>query len=270
MLQCSLKAMMNNAEIFSIWAPNESTWSRWVKPVLFAYVDSALPEFPIPDQAPDVSWCPPSDLRAALVLDLPGAEGVMAGLALATRGYRPVPLYNAVPLPFEFAPTDPLTGRSIVAVNVVPIICALRKGAETLAQLTLPVDAPPAFLLDANRAGDGTNMLPDEFDNRSVSFTTDFPSANFLAAHGIENVILIQRGGIAPQPDLAHSLRRWQDAGFTLKRKQIDSPDPPEPFQIPRPPWYGVMFQRVLASIGLRRASAGGFGAWIPDSSAGG
>jgi hypothetical protein len=113
-------------------------------------------------------------------------------------------------------------------------------------------------------------MEPDEFDNRSISFTTDFPSAIFFASQGIQHVILVQRSRVPPQPDLAHSLRRWQDAGFVLERKRIDSPDPLERFEVARPSWYGAMFQRVLASLGLRRSSIGGFGAWVPESSAGG
>ena len=34
-----------------------------------------------------------------LVLDLPGHSGVTAALVLAAGGYRPVPLYNALPGP---------------------------------------------------------------------------------------------------------------------------------------------------------------------------
>ena len=261
---------MNKDEIFSIWAPEESPWSPWVKQVLFAYLDSALSQFPVTETTTDVSWCPPPAEKVALVLDLPGAEGVVAGVALARRTYRPVPLYNAVPLPFHEPQVDPLTNRAVAAVNVIPIISALRSAAEALAQMKLPQDAPPVFLLDANRSGDGRKMEPDEFDNRSVSFTTDFPSANFLASRGIERILLIQKGSVEPQPDLAHSLRRWQDAGFILERKRIDSADPLELFEVARPSWYGAMFQRVLLSLGLRRSSAGGFGAWVPESSAGG
>jgi hypothetical protein len=217
-----------------------------------------------------MTWCPPSSQKVALVFDLPGAEGVLAGLAVAQLGYRPVPLYNAVPLPFGAPQLDPSTGRAVAAVNVQPIIGALRNGAETLSQLKLPPDAPPAFLLDANRSGSGRKMEPDEFDNRSVSFTTDFPSANFFIAHGIERIILAQRERLEPPADLAHSLRRWQDAGLILERKRVDSTDPLERFQVARPSWYGAMFQRVLLSLGLRRARSGGFGAWVPESSAGG
>jgi hypothetical protein len=269
MLRCSSKTMTKE-EMFALWAPDESPWSRWAKPVLFAFVDSAMAELPLPESGPDVSWCPAPDGTRMLVLDLPGPEAVLAGVELARRGYRPVPLYNAVPLPFGVPPTHLSTGKSVAAVNVLPIVCALRKGAETLATLALPANAPPAFLLDANRAGDGRKMQPEDFDNRSVSFTSDFPSANFFSAHAIDRVTLVQKSRTEPLPDLAHSLRRWQEAGFALTRKRVDSPEPPEIFNVPRPAWYGLMFQRVLASLGLRRSSVGGFGAWVPDVAAGG
>src|SRR5579859_3707035 len=208
---CCCSKTMNKEEIFSTWAPDESPWSRWAKPVLFAYLDSALSHIAVTEKAGDVGWVPVPGEKAALALDLPGAEGVVTGIALAGRGYWPVPLYNAVPLPISARLLNPLaSGGAVAAVDVLPIISALRKGAEQLAQLNLPFDAPPAFLLDANRQG-WRKMIPGEFDNRSVSFTTDFPSANFLAAQGIERVILVQKGKLEPQPDLAHTLRRWQD-----------------------------------------------------------
>jgi hypothetical protein len=261
---------MNREGIFSIWAPEASPWSRWAKPVLFAHLDSARSQPVEFDFNPDVNWCPAADGTTALVLDLPGAEGVLVGVALAARGYRPVPLYNALPEPVPSVFIDPLTSFHPAAVDVVPIITALVLGSVRLANVTVPAAAPPAFLLDANRAGDGRRMAPDEFDNRSVSFTTDFPSANCFAAHGIGRLLLVQRNRTDPQPDLAHSLRRWQDAGFVLERKRLDLPEPPGRFEVPRPSWYGAMFQRALAGFGLRRAGSGGFGAWVPGGSAGG
>ncbi len=106
--------------------------------------------------------------------------------------------------------------------------------------------------------------------NRSISFTSDFPSSHFLAAHGIQRVLLIQKDRLEPQADLAHSLRRWQEGGLQLERVRLDGASTPEPFQVARPPWYGAMFQRILSSLGFRRAAGGGFGAWLPDASAGG
>lgn len=266
-----LKTMdKNKDEIFAIWAPEDSLWSPWPKPVLFAHLDSALSYSPTAESFVDVSWSPDPAEKIALILDLPGRDGARLGLALAARGYRPVPLYNAIPTPFTARQLDPLTGRMVCAVDVLPILCALRQGAERLAQIALPPDAPPAFLLDANRHGDIRKMLPNEFDNRSVCFTTDFPSANFLQANGINKALLVQKNALFPQSDLAHTLRRWQDAGIVLERVRLDFPGLPERFEVSRPTWYGAMFQRALAALGLRRAKAGGFGAWVPEASASG
>src|ERR1700743_2874691 len=98
MWRCYCRAM-NQEKIFSTWAPDESPWSCWAKPVLFAYLDSAASEISIAEATADMNWAPLANERVALILDLPGAEGISTGLSLAARGYRPVPLYNAVPLP---------------------------------------------------------------------------------------------------------------------------------------------------------------------------
>lgn len=261
---------MNNEEIFAIWSPEDSPWAAWVKPVLFAHLGSAF-ALPEGEEIPhDASWAPKPDEKVALVLDLPGDEAVWVGIALAARGYRPVPLYNALPLPSGQLILDPMSRRSIAAVDVLPIVRALRRGAEQIATMKIPADAPPAFLLDSKRHGDHMRMQPDEFDNRSICFTTDFPSANFLLSRGIETVLLVQRDRIEPHADLAHMLCRWQDGGLLLERKRIDSHQGRELFRVNSPSWYGAMFQRALVAFGLRKAPGGGFGAWMPESSAGG
>jgi len=79
-----------------------------------------------------------------------------------------------------------------------------------------PVSITSKTTCPANRRGDGRKIEPDEFDNRSISFTSDFPSANFLASHGIQRVMLVQKNSFEPQSDLTHSLRRWQDGGLLL------------------------------------------------------
>lgn len=218
----------------------------------------------------NVDWCLPKKDQVVVVVDLPGAESVMMGLALANRGYRPVPLYNAIPLPGGEPVLDPINRRRVAAVDVLPVIEGLRHGAERLIGLGITDDAPPAFLLDANRHGDGQGLLPEEFDNRSVCYTTDFPSANFLLAHGFQKALLVQRTSRIPQQDLAHVLRRWQEGGIELEVLQTDFSTLPERLEVARPSWYGAMFQRALAAIGLRRAQNGGFGAWVPESGAGG
>jgi hypothetical protein len=148
----------------------------------------------------------------------------------------------------------------------LPIVRALAQTSLRLAEIQLPSDAPPVFLLDSNRQGDGRPMRLGDFDNRSVCFTTDFPSANFLHAYGIQGVLLMQRSRILPMADLSHILRRWQDDGLKLELTRVDFPDGRLALEVERPSWYGVMFQRVLLAMGLRRAGMGGFGAFVAPS----
>ena len=200
------------------------------------------------------------------MLDLPGATGVEAGLDLAEQGYRPVPLYNAIPMPFHTPEADELIPPA-AAVEVKPIVAALWYGRERQEQRILPADAPPAFLLDWNRSGGGHKPSPGSFDNRSVSFTTDFPSANFLLAHGVRRAVVAQPTGDEPQTDLAHTLRRWQEGGVTIEFKRLDVQGPSLPCVVPKPSWFGWAWQRVLAAAGLRRSLRGGFGNWVPEPS---
>lgn len=261
---------MSKDQIYDLWAPPASPWSKWVKPVLFAWLDTPDDTPPPAPPVLDLNWAPPPGERQALVLDLPGDEGVWVGAGLAARGYRPVPLYNAVPLPYGVPERDNLTGLPIAVVNVMPIVRALLVSTSKLAQADLPPEAPPAFLLDAQRQGHSTPPRPEQFDNRSISFTTDFPSANFLVAQRIEGALLIQRDRLEPQADLAHTLRRWQDGGLQLSRRQLDRAEPAERFHVARPRWYRAMFQRALAGLGFHRTERGAFGAWVMRSSAGG
>jgi len=258
---------MTANELFEIWAPPSSVWSPWAKPVLFAHEDLLEQDARREEASPHTDWAPPPSEGTAIILDLPGAAGVQLGAALARKGYRPVPLYNALPAPAREvlleagAPIEPRT-----AVNVMPILRALRDEAPPLAAISLPPNAPPAFLLDANRQGEGQALQDSDFDNRSICFTTDFPSVNFLAAQNIQRGLLVQLSGLQPQTDLAHTLRRWQDGGLTLQCRQLEPPERAWPLDVPRPPWYRAMFQRALASFGLRPARGGGFGGWVQDS----
>lgn len=260
---------MNSKElIYDAWAPAASPWSPWAKPVLFTVLpvspDGADPLPPVP-----VGWAPPADGSTALVVNLPGSAGVSAAVALAARGYRPVPLYNAVP---ATSPGSLFAGFSTrqSAVNVLAIARALQAGATLLARQPPADAAPPAFLLDHNRVGTGSAPPPNWFDNRSVSFTTDFPSASFLKSRGVHRVVVVQPDHVIAH-DLAHTLRRWQDAGLTLELLVPGSDgDLCQPLTVAKPGWFGLAFQRVFIAMGLRRHAAGGFGGWVPEPSSAG
>jgi hypothetical protein len=234
----------------------------------------------------DVSWVVDSDRATAIVVDLPGAQGVTMALSLAAIGYRPVPLYNACPAPAGDTPV----------VNVRPIMIALASAAASLQSFGLPDEAPPAFLLDANRnpsavtppdkVDDKSTSSPPllldaeidspmaapsrrTFDNRSISLPTDFPSAIFLLSRGIGRIVLIQPRQTEPQADLSHSLLRWQQAGLTILAAAVDEPDPPRPITIKRPRGYRLLWYNLLAKLGLRSNPLGGFGGFLPMPSSG-
>ncbi|EEF59321.1 hypothetical protein [Pedosphaera parvula] len=262
---------MSNEHIYKVWAPDNCLWSPWVKPVLFACMDDPEPSeasLPVVGETP---WVPPVDERVAMVLDLPREEGVIVGLELAGHGYRPVPLYNALPRPSGIPANmaEPEYFQKVSVVDVRPIMNALWLGTKKLAELAIAVDAPPVFLLDANRRGGGENLFPGRYDNRSVSFTTDFPSAIFLKTHGISRVILVQRFHAQPQPDLAHALRRWQEGGIAIQLKQLETMELPQNIIIQKPSWFGAVWYRVMVSLGVQRNVLGGYGGYIAQPSGG-
>jgi hypothetical protein len=269
-------------EIYNAWAPPQSPWSQWAKPVVFAHM--ATPPNPYvlpPDQVSDpvsasfdITHIPPADGKTAVVIDMPSATGATLALRLANeRGYRPVPLYNAVPAPFH-ADTLAMYTKAGVAIDMHDILESLRAWADELAALHLPPEAPPAFILDARRRGAGWSPTPGHFDNRSVSLPTDFPSATFLQSRGVRNALLIQPVGLGQaQPDLAHTLRRWQDGTVDLSLYEIDAPQRfVRPLDVPKPSWFGHVWHNVLVLAGLRRNAMGGFGGFlpVPSSSHGG
>jgi hypothetical protein len=262
---------MNKEAIYEIWAPSEGLWSPWVKPVLFACMETDPLRSVSLELNQDLRWIPSIEKNTALIVDLPSDEGVKWGLALASLGYRPVPLYNAIPKPdlYELDEDSDVEDHPPL-VDVEPISKALENGAQILSSLKIKSDAPPAFLLDSNRRIGRIGAAPGCFDNRSISFPTDFPSANFLHAQKIQRVILIQTIGEQPPSDLAHTLLRWQDAGFSIELKNLNSDMPPKICKIQKPSWFGLLCYRFLAAFGFHRNQLGGFGGIIPDPSSGG
>lgn len=248
---------VTNAALFETWTPPESCWSPWAKPVLFAHATSVntLNALPASD---DGAWkdLPSADGHTALIVELPGVAAVKAGVELAALGYQPVPLFNTTPGPKA-------------ALDAGAIIAALIVGAERLAQMPLPADAPPAFLLDSHRLTHA-RPAPGGYDNRWVVFPQDFPSAELLRARGVEDVVVIQISNRAPQDDLRDVLVRYQRGGLHLRMMRRDVPTPPVEIDLPRfRPWRWLRALAILG-LGLRRNSAGGFGSVVPMPSSGG
>jgi hypothetical protein len=252
---------MNKAELFDIWSPREGRWSPWAKPVLFSQWEPALTDTEESAATFEAGSIPVATGDMAIVVDLPGAKGVAAGLSLAEHGYRPVPLYNALPTPRN----QPASAR----VEVWSIVAALGLGAERLKHVQFAPGAPPAFLLDSDRRWGGLRPSSGAFDNRSVSFPTDFPSGNFLLNNGIQRVLLVQRRLGPPQEDLAHTLRLWQQAGVVLEHLGVDPPTIACPLIVPKPSVLGWILFRARTLLHLQRHPLGGFGGMLPEAASG-
>jgi hypothetical protein len=269
-------------EAYARWAPSESPWSPWAKPTLFAqvaprtdreppkasdpssplaqFVSSTVPARPsrvLPLGEQQLVHLPSADGKTLIVAELPGLNTVELALMLAKQGYRPVPLFNA-------------TRNTNAEVPLDDLILAMIAVTDELAFVNIPIQAPPLFMLDAGRKGQRREPPPGTFDNRSIVFPQDFPSGNLLLSMGIENAMVVVNGKTTMADDLAHVLRRWQESGMTILHDNIDTPNPPEVFDVPRPSRFRNLFYRILAGIGLKRNSAGGFGARVPVPSEGG
>ena len=257
---------MTGEEAYAAWAPPDARWSPWVKPVLFACM--AQQDWPAASDLAEeaMSWAPRQDSGTAIVLDLPGSRGVTLGVALAALGYQPVPLYNAAPS---------ATGRVLAhasadaLVDMREILSALTAAAPRLASARARRSAPPAFLLDARRRGLATDPIPGRFDNRSVSFTTDFPSARTLLTSGIRRGLLVQLAADQPQPDLAHTLRAWQEAGIALALCRLDVSGETAPLMVDKPKRFGALCYRASLLFRMRRYPLGGFGGVVPEPTEG-
>lgn len=241
-------------QTFAAWTPAGVPWSEWAKPV--AFVNAA--------QAP-ASAAPVADLRLPLtidsssivIVDLPGAESVQAGLLLAQRGFCPVPLFNG-------------TSGPSPAIDVQPIARALVAGAESLKLRTIAPASTPAFLLDSRRRGAGVTLKPGVYDNRWVALPQDFPSGALLVSRGFRSATLLQRGPSSVPPDLAHVLRRWQDHGMTIRTADITTGQVAEGVSIPKPSGFRLAWYATIALLGLRRSNVGGFGSAIPEQTSSG
>lgn len=247
---------MNEREIYDQWAPPGNPWSAWAKPVLFTQMEHALAGSSEP-VAGSVPWENAADLahqRLAIILDLPGTMSVNLGLQLAPAGFRPVPLFNTS---YGFNAIVPVQG----------IIGALAHGTRIIGTHPATHDAPPVFLLDSNRMRERGAALPGKYDNRWLVFPQDFPSAKFLQAQHIVGVVLVQEPAARPQDDLAHVLLRWQEAGLPILSATLQNPLTPEALRVEKPARYRSLWYHFLAIVGLRRNSAGGFGAVVPEPS---
>ncbi|MEN6577258.1 MAG: hypothetical protein ABFD90_13015 [Phycisphaerales bacterium] len=258
---------MTGRELYEAWAPAFDEWSPWVKPVLFAEIDD------LANDAGPVVTLDPSGLRCriearrdtAVVVDLPGPRSLAAGFDLAKVGYRPVPLYNTTSGRRQKVPPE-----KCVLPDVATLVRMLSAPLADHVRNTIVGETPPAFLLDSRRLKGGNKPSPGTYDNRWMVFPQDFPSAGFLKSRGIAQAVVVQEGAPPLADDLSHVLLRWKQAGIAISRQDADGDSSPCPVEIQQPSRFRSTMYRVLAMVGLRRNSAGGFGSIVPIPGQGG
>ena len=155
---------MKPEEVYLAWAPPDSIWSPWAIPVPFAQIicaglDATQEMESLNDLAGGLTRAP--DL--AVILDLPGDQAVRLSLALAARGFRPVPLIDGSPGPqipsiFPSLNVARPTGPTGIAVDMRQTLRWLCIGGVQLRGLNISANASPVFLLDALRIGSSQNF----------------------------------------------------------------------------------------------------------------
>jgi len=191
--------MNSNIDAYKIWAPPGKIWSNWAKPVMFANTPKSNgKEIKLPDK----SIIAQVDNKVAIIIDLPGVSGVEEGLALASIGYRPVPLYNGV--------SAGEAGETSVPTEQLSY--ALIEGAKLLETMEIKDDAPPVFLLDSNRSGIG-GAKTNVYDNRWNVFYNDFPTEVQLSNAGIKQIIVFAD---RQMDDLLEVLCKYKENGLEI------------------------------------------------------
>jgi len=236
----------HSLSLYKKWAPDNSIWAAWAKPVLFASLSLVLkmPE-KIEMEIPDVTV--PFKSSTMIIVDLPDKQSVAEALAYAAKGWMPVPLYNGV------------IGEGIMLVDVNDLGKALKEGAKILDTLSIPPNAPPVFMLDSRRMS--CSRVPEVFDNRWSIFPQDMPSASFLNKHGIEKVIVRAANNI--EDDLERVLLEYQKSKIMLY-SLLDKTDSPKKITARKRSPVERATYRLSVTMGLKRNSTGGFGGVIP------
>lgn len=194
---------MTGRDAFKIWAPARAKWVDWVRPVPFVAMHHShgagvAAGFTIPG----IAYIAKAQENLAIIADMPGADAINEGIALAGLGFRPIPLYNG---------TNQQQGAMPLIENHA-MESTLLWGASKLERIELPQNAPPVFLLDSNRTH-RYKMHASIFDNSWDIYDQDMPSADYFLSSGIRRIIV---RGEAIQKDLARILCKIQKKGITI------------------------------------------------------
>ena len=86
---------MNAKEVYKVWA-RPSIWSGWVRPVPFIDIDKDYkPDAILDFTIPEIYYVDSYQQNEAIFIDIDGPSSIKEGIALAQKGYRPIPILMA-------------------------------------------------------------------------------------------------------------------------------------------------------------------------------
>jgi len=193
---------MIGKEIYKIYAPYGAKWTEWVRPVPFVAIDSY-------SRKPTSDWIERKVIfinqykkNTAIFIDLLGKESIELGISLAHIGYRPIPLFNGTD---EQKDSQATTDTYLIESSLI-------NGSQKLKNISLKINANPAFLLDSTR----TNRYRSKesiFDNSWDLYSQDIPSPEYFKQSGINKIIVV---GNTIQRDLRKIFFKFQDEGIEI------------------------------------------------------
>ncbi len=193
-------------EVYKIWAPTGKKWVDWVRPVPFVEMEHFTKGYGscgnTDNGARRAEYADEAWKDAAFIVDLPGGESVWEGIALAKKGYRPIPIFNGTAEQKDARATTNNESASL----------ALMQYAEVLAGIELSDNARPAFLTDRNRLQRYRVDL-GIFDNSWDVYHQDLPTAEYFLANNIHKIVIV---GQSVARDLAKILRPFQKKGIEI------------------------------------------------------
>ena len=194
---------MLGEEIYKIWAPIGAKWVDWVRPVPFVAINNNFKTDKLYNfSTSKINYIDSLKNDTAIIVDMRGSTSVEEGISLAHLGYRPIPIYNGT-----------IEQENVLAtVDNKSIVSALIYGAKELENISIPKDAPPAFLLDTNRLN-RYKMNVSVFDNSWDIYDQDMPTAEYLIKNGIKN-ILVRSNSI--KKDLKEILYKYKKKGLNV------------------------------------------------------